>query len=74
MCNLEAVCWKALPHSTPKWFMNKMAPGDAVSKPMPRVKGSERDRTTSKMVIRREFRAEKRSYGKDRQEHYAKTA
>ena len=75
--HLEAVCWKSQPHLTPKWFMDKLGRGDAVSQPLPRARGSERDPTTlsrsaSEAAIRRDFKAGKRSH-EGRQEHYAKT-
>ena len=54
--------------------MGKLSRGDAVSQPLPRARGSKRSRSASEMAIRRDFKAEKCKHGKDRQEHYAKTA
>ena len=59
--------------------MDKLGHGDAVSRPLPRAWGSERERatssrSTSEAAIRRDFNARKRSHGKGREEHYAKTA
>ena len=59
--------------------MDKLGRGDAVNQPLPRVRGGDRYTATSshsasKAAIRRDFNAGKRSQGKGRQEHYAKTA
>ena len=59
--------------------MNKLGRGDAVSQPLPHVRGGDRDlatssRSVSEEAIRRDFNAGKRSHVKGRQEHYAKTA
>ena len=40
--HLEAVCRKSEPHLTPKWFMDKVGRGDAVSQPLPHARESER--------------------------------
>ena len=74
MGHLEVVCCKAQPHLAPKWFMDKLACGDAVSQPSLEVGGSERSRSASEMTIRRNFNPEKRCHGKGRQELFAKTA
>ena len=59
--------------------MDKLGRGDAVSQPLPRARGGDRDpatssRSASEAAIRQDFNAGKRSHGKGRQEHYAKTA
>ena len=74
MGHLEGVCWKSQPHLAPKWFMDKLARGDAVSQPLSKAWGSKRSRSASEMATRRDFRAGRRSHGKGHQEHYAKTA
>ena len=79
MGHLEAVCWKCQPHLVPTWFMDKLGRGDAVSHPQPRARGGDCDsatssRSASEAAIWRDFNAEKRSQGKGRPEHYAKTA
>ena len=78
MGHLEAVCWKCQPQLAPRWFVDKLGRGDAVSQPLPHVKGGDRDaatasRSASEAAIWRDFNAEKRLQGKGRQEHYAKT-
>ena len=62
-----------------RWFVDKLGRGDAVSQPLPRVKGGDRNpvtssRSASEAAIRRDFNAGKRSQGKGRQEYSAKTA
>ena len=77
--HLEAVCWKCQPQLAPRWFVDKLGRGDAVSQALPHVKGCDRDaatssRSASESAIRRDFNAGKLRQGKGRQEHYAKTA
>ena len=73
MGHIEAVCWMSQPHLAPKWFMDKLGCGEALSKPLPHANGSKRSRSTSEMAIRRDFNAKKRGHGKGCQEHYAKS-
>ena len=59
--------------------MDKLGRGDAVSLSLPSAWGGDRDpatssRLASEAAILRDFNAGKRSHGKGRQEHYAKTA
>ena len=58
----------------PKWFMDELDRGDAVSRPLLRATRSKRNRFVSEVAIWRDFSPGKRSHDKGRQEQYAKSA